>query len=438
MKRSALAISVCLAVWTSGALAYDFAIKGRFNQTFDGSDNYFLSNAPSGATYRSLSALNLDFLAQTPTTQYLLDTNLSYYKYFGPGAANLTQTWGTPANATFRIDHTTELSKYNFSASWSRADTATTTLAQTGVATGRGTTDSYNVNAGVTRDLSRVDSVSWSTSASTVSSTDANFTPYLDVTSAINWNHSLTQTTGLTNLISFDWFSQDDAANTQRLLWRFMTGLNSKLTPRLSVNGNVGLIFSNAYQNSAIQTVVSPTPTGPLAFTPTLGAGHGVVWDAGLSYQLLKTTSVSLNVADTIIPTLTGQLQKSETLGLSLSHEINHVSNVSFFTQVAQTTSGAAVFSSATASSAAASNSDFFTASVNYGYRLTRELNANLSYSYHQRSDTSGTARASIVLLSLNYDFNVLGNPTPINIAERERARERARDTVGYVFPNFH
>src|SRR5664279_3680776 len=122
--------SLCLGVYASSGFAADVSIKGNVSETVEASNNYFLSNTPSGYTIRSLSAIHLDFMARTPTTRYLLDTNYSYYKYFGPGAADAGGlTWGTPASATFSIDHTIELAKYNIAASWTRVDTATTNLA---------------------------------------------------------------------------------------------------------------------------------------------------------------------------------------------------------------------------------------------------------------------------------------------------------------------
>src|ERR1019366_277823 len=131
--------SLCLGVVASGAFAADVSIKGNVSETVDASNNYFLTDTPSGSTVRSLTAGTLDILARTSTTQYLLDTNYSYYKYFGPGAADSGGlTWGTPASATFRIDHTTELAKYNIAASWSRTDAATTQLTQSGTATAHG------------------------------------------------------------------------------------------------------------------------------------------------------------------------------------------------------------------------------------------------------------------------------------------------------------
>ena len=250
MKTSVLMTSLCLSVVASGAFAAEVSIKGNVSETVDASNNYFLVNAPSGSTVRSLTAGTLDILAQTPTTQYLLDSHYSYYKYFGPGAADAGGlTWGTPASATFRIDHTTELAKYNIAASWSRVDETQTLLQQTGVAGGRGSINTFSANGGVTRDLGRIDSVSWTANASKVMYTDPSQTPSVDVTTMASWNHNLTQTTTLTNSVSFDWFSEDNSVKSQRLFWKLMTGLQSNLSSRLRFTGHVGEAFVNSYQN---------------------------------------------------------------------------------------------------------------------------------------------------------------------------------------------
>jgi hypothetical protein len=423
--------SLCLGVLASSAFAADVSIKGNVSETVEASNNYFLSNAPSGYTIKSLSAINLDFMARTPTTRYLLDTNYSYYKYFGPGAADAQGlTWGTPASATFSIDHTTELAKYNIAASWTRADAAQTQLTQSGTATAHGSINTYNVNGGVTRDLGRNDSISWTAQASTVSFTDPAQTPYVDVTSTIGWNHSLSQTTTLTNSVNFDWLSQDDTAKSQRLMWRFTSGLQSQLSQFLTFNGNIGLVFVNAYQNGNAQSPIPPPPPGVAPFQLQVGAGHGWVGDVELTYRLLKDTSVSLTAAHAIIPLFTGQLQQTESIGMSLSHNINQFSNLVFLTQYAQSSSLGQIGQIGQASTAL----DSFSASVSYGYQLTREWRTNLSYTYR---DNVGLATSSTVLFALSRDFTVLGNPTAINQAEQERARVRARQSIGQVFPGF-
>ena len=247
MKRTVLVAISSLGVFASGAFAADVSIKGRIDETFEASDNYFLTNSPRGYTARSLSAANLNFLAATPVTRYRLDTNYSYYKYFGPGAQDTTLTWGTPADARFSIEHNPDkLTKYDFGVSWQRSDVATTALQQIGRAIGRGTIDTYKADAAVTREISRLDTLSLSGSATTVSYTDPAQTPYTDYTTRVGWNHRLTPTTTVINAVSMDWFIAENTAHTQRLFWNPTTGLQSQLSNRLTLNATIGWAFVNA------------------------------------------------------------------------------------------------------------------------------------------------------------------------------------------------
>ena len=409
---------MCLGAYATSASAYDFSAKGSLTETTEASDNYFLTNAPLGATFKPLSAVNLDFLARTPTTRYLLDTYFSYYKYFGPGAADTVPSHGTPANASFRIDHATELAKYNLSASWDHQDLATALLAQTGVASAHGTVDIYKINGGVTRDLGRNDSISWTTQASKATFTDSTQTPYRDVTTTGTWNHLLSPTTTLINAAMFDWFMGEDPASSQRLFWQFTTGVESKLTSRLTFTGAVGEVFSNAYQRSPF------APSSLSSFQLQPGAANSWVGNAALKYQLLKTTRISVTVAQAIVPTVLGDLQKSDSIALALNHDINARSDLSFSAQRSHVLS-------------LGTEADFLSAQLSYGYKLAREWQTRVSYTYRQRMDDTGLARSNTVLLSLTRDFTLFGNPTAIDQAEIERKREREQKTIGLVFPNF-
>ena len=437
MKKSVFVISLCLGIFASRAFAAEVSIKGNINQRYDTSDNYFLVQSPTGVTVKSTTSGTFNFLAQTLDTSYLLNTNASYFKYLGPGADDAgSLTSGTPASTTFSINHTAnELTAFNFVSSWSRADVATTNLAQTGVATGSGSTNTFLVGGGITHDLSRIDTINWTVNATTTTFTDPSSTPYNDYTSSISWNRTLTPTTNWINSVSFDWFDQDDPAKSQRLFWKLTTGARSQLSPLLSVYGNVGLVFVNSYQKNPTQLATPVIPSASVPFQPIVGAGNGWVGDVGLSYRLLKTTSVSFNAANSIIPTLGGALQQNFSFGGSLNHEINSLSNVSFTAQFSMTnaSSQASQFAATTGGS-----SEFFSASVNYGYKLTRDWYSNLSYTYLQRNDSTGTVSANMVFVSLSYDFTLLGNPNAINKATEQRARQRARQSVGQVFPGIY
>src|SRR5262245_58578829 len=151
---------------SSGAIAADVAIKGNATELLEASDNYFMVNSPSGVTAKSWTSGTLDVLARTPTTNYLLNSYYSYYKYFGPGAADTSLTSGTPAHERFSVDHTDQLTKYNAAASWTRVDVATTQLAETGrTSASRGSINTYAVDGDLTHDLSRIDSLTWTARA---------------------------------------------------------------------------------------------------------------------------------------------------------------------------------------------------------------------------------------------------------------------------------
>jgi hypothetical protein len=213
-----------------------------------------------------------------------------------------------------------------------------------------------------------------------------------------------------------------------------MTGLQSQLSQLLTVHGNVGLVFVNAYQNGNAQSPIPPIPPSPpgvAPFQPQVGASHGWVGDVGLTYRLLKDTSVSLTASQAIIPLFNGQLQQSSSIGMSLGYEINQFSNLSFVTQYSQSSAPGQIGQTSTSSM----TSDFFSASVNYTYRLTREWRTNVSYTFN---DSVGVAKSNTILFGLSRDFTLLGNPADINKAEAERARQRERQSIGQVFPNFH
>ena len=418
MKTSVFTATLCVGALATSAFAAEFSVKGNVNQTLEASDNYFLNTNPTGSTVKSLTNGTLDFLALTPTTRYLLDTNFSYFKYFGPGAADTNPTFGTPASANFSIVHLTELDRYNFAASWSRSDAAVTQLTQTGVATAHGSINNYNASGGVTHDLGRIDTISLTANASTISFTDPTQTPYKDVSPTIFWVHNVNPTTTWTNSVNFDWFSQDNAANSQRLMWRLTTGVQSQLSPRLSVNGDFGWVFANAYENgNAAASTTAPSIPGVTPFQPLVGAGNGWFADVGLNYRLLKDTSVSFTAAHAIIPIFTGQLQLSETLGATLSHEVNQASSWSVFASYAQATSPGQI------GQTGGTASDFFSAGINYSYRISREWRTNMSYTFRENV---GQAKSNTVLFSLARDFTLMGNPTAISQAET-RAIKAAR-----------
>ena len=374
-----------------------------------------------GTTFKSLSTVNLDVLARTPGWRYLLSSNVSYYNYFGPGADATNPTSGTPINETFRVDHATDFARYFAAATYTRADVAATQLRESGVATEKGSINTFRAVGGGTHDLNRIDSFSWSVQANrTTFDNDPGATPFTDLGATVAWTRLLDPRTSWTTSVNFDWLDADDIGKSQRLFWQIMTGVKSQLTRRLTVSASVGAAFANAYQTAPVPVFAAPT------FIQT-GAANSMVALGSLNYLLLKNTSVTLSAAHLIVPTSFGQLQKTTTAGATLVHNINYWSNVAVSANFAHTESNT-FFTTGPA--------DFFSAQIAYSYWLARDWRTRLSYTYRQRHDDTGTATSNTVLLSLNYDFNLLGNPTALDAVDLETSGAQAAKGGGRGVPH--
>lgn len=392
MRTPVYAGLLFLGFAASAAYAAKISITGNVSQTVSGSDNFFLNNHPAGPTYDSITALALHFLARTPVTEYHLDTNISYFTYFGQGASDTNTKTGAPMGANFNVNHRSDpLTRWNFGTSWQRVDVAGTQLAETGQATVSGFSDTYTARAGVSHDLNARDTVSLQSSASTVSFSAPGQTPYSDVNTTAAWAHRFGPLIRWNNSLYFDYFADQDVGKTKRLFWRATSGLEVRLTPRLSTHGSVGWIFANSYATAS--GAVGPVSLG---LFPT-GAGNSPVWDLGLSYDLTKTTSAAVSVSQAVTPTILGDLQKSTAVQGGITHRVNSRSSVSFTSQYSRLIGAQN-----------AGTSDLFTAGLSYSYSLTKELRAAASYTFITRHDSTGTARSNTVLLSLSRQFTAL------------------------------
>ena len=245
--------------------------------------------------------------------------------------------------------------------SWHREDVATTQLRESGVVTGTGETDQFRILGGATYDLSRTDSITWTAQARRVTFTNTTSeTPYNDYAASVAWNRLLDPTTTLTTSVSFDWYDADDLFKSQRLFWQIMTGVRSQLTRRLTVTAIGGRIICQY-----LARCCSP-PFGTTTFQT--GARSGGVGSVGLNYRLTKTTSVYASAAHLIVPTTTGQLQKTTTAGFGINHNINDWSSVAFGAHYAHTNtgSGSSIF--------VGTEGDFFSAYVAYSYQISSRL----------------------------------------------------------------
>ena len=129
--------------------------------------------------------------------------------------------------------------------------------------------------------------------------------------------------------------------------------------------------------------------------------GVNVLADMELTY-LLKSSQLSLFASQSIAPGTLGDAQKAATIGLALRQEINPWSSLSLLGTFSQFTVLNIV---ATPSS---SMRDLFSASATYSYRLSRELQMQVTYKFLHRIDDTGSANSNGILLRVAHEYPIL------------------------------
>jgi hypothetical protein len=380
----------------SGAQAGDVSVKTRLSETVEVSDNYFLSARPIGETYRPMSTVSVDILKRTPSTNYLLYGDFTYYNYLGPGAETTPLKQGTEHTARFSINHFGKANDtYSVVASWSRRDVATAELADVGQVTASGETDTYTASADITRHLSAIDTLVWSTIASATTFTSSTSPNYTNLTNTGTWIRRLNPQTDIVTAASASWTVRDDATNSETTLWRITTGLKSNVSQRLSLTANAGISIVSG-------SAGSPLTSGLVAGTS--GAQVGFVGDLLASYRIDRTTRATFSIAQNIVPDIFGNLSERQIATTSISRDINRTSSVTLSGSIQRTTG--------------TNPSDYYIATATYYHSLTKEWRSQLSYSYRQRNNettTPGTAvlgaasaRSNLFSVTITRDFTVL------------------------------
>lgn len=383
MKRAALLVTALLGVPASGALAADWTVKSLFSQELQVSDNAFLRTAPVGETYSSISTLMLDAVGRTPTMRFQLNADVSYLTYAGPGAMGTPNALGYGAKA--RLEKTDRLTTYHLATSYRHQDATSAQLAELGVVTIGGAIITQTIEGGFEHQLSSIDTIKWSTIGKSVEFTSPSGTPYTDVMNTATWTRRISPITQLTAFLQFERQAMDDATHTEFMIWRAKSGLRTDLTRRLTLNANIGAAF--------IKTTLD-APPGPTVAES--GSSAGLIGDLELIYKL-KTGQISIFASRTIAPTILGDILKSDIVGLAFRYDVNRLANWFGSTSFAQS-----------AAPSGGNASETFSANVGYGYRLTRELQMQLSYRFLQRESNAGTAKSNTILFRLTHDYTIL------------------------------
>ena len=380
MKRTFLAVSVCLSILPSGAQALDWSARTTLSESVELNDNLFLRSMLAGGTLGSYSTITANAAARTPTSTFTFDGNISYRKYWGgldPGQASENLAGGIRAHYETHIDNT---DKGYLDVNWRRQNTQFALLGELGTTVRvTGNIDTTTVSGGFDRTLTSKDSISVS-AHSTFTTYDpvSAGTQFNDTTGSVIWRHKVNSLVALTVGSDAEFLTYDNALNSRVMFLRETAGVDATLSPLLSFRGHAGVAYVKA-ENGGQASSLLPATIG----SPTSASNTSLIADMVLTYRMLKDTTLTLNAAQTIGPTLVGSLVKRTIVGGGLSQTINARSNLSFGTSISQQTSSG-------------TTSDFLSASITYGYLLTREWNAQLSYRYLHRFASTGASSSLI------------------------------------------
>jgi len=378
----------------------DLTIRSTLSETFEANDNYFLSQTAK-PIYRPQSTLNFDALGRTRDSIYDLSGDFSYINYLGPGADSMTEQTAKQGGAKFRFENSgkTPGDKSNFFAAWRIQDLVSAELADTGIATGTGDTTTTTVGGGLIRSLGLRDTLSWNVTSNATEFSSPSSTPYVNLDNAVTWRHRLSALTDINSLADYTWTWRDDVAQSETKFLQVKTGFTTSLTKRLNLTANVGMAFINGSQKNP--TATPSTSTVPYPVFSGTGSAQGLLWDVALAYRLLKTTRVGLSAAHTISADVFGNLSQRDSVGATLSHDINAISSL-------QLSAGLTRYSAPGSQGSSSSDYDSYTASASYRRLLMRDLQGSITYTYRQRDNATSSVDSNGVVVVVSKDITLL------------------------------
>jgi hypothetical protein len=382
IAMAAISACLCLTVTISDALAVDWTVNSSISETVELNSNQFLRTMLAGGTLGSYTTISANAQALTPTSRLILDGNISYSKYWGPGTDFPQQqtefrsdgvkaryeTWGkNPGDLNY------------LESSFAQQSAAFAILGNLGILTNvQGDLNTSSIRAGVERNLTPLDFATLS-GRSTYSSYDppGGGIPFSDSSGLGTWRHRISSNLAVTASSEIEWLSFNNASNTNIMILRNMAGVDTTLSPLLSFRGMAGAATINTNQDR-----VTLSPPNGLAGSASSGSIVDFIGDMWLTYRMLKTTTLTLNASQTIGPSVIGSLTKQKTIAAGLVQTINSRSSLSFAASASQQESQG--------------STNFFSQSVTYSYQLAREWTAQVSYRHLHRTGTTGSTSSII------------------------------------------
>jgi hypothetical protein len=382
VKRTIIAVSVCLSLVPSGASALDWSLSSTLSESVELNDNPFLRALAAG-TFSSYSTIVANATARTPISKFMFDGSVSYQKYWGPGIDGApSENLSGGANFHYETYGKNNSDRQYLEAGWHRSTTAFALLGQLAIITPtRGFLDTTSAGGGIDRSITARDSVSLS-AHSTYTSYDPGTggTPFIDTLASGTWRHRFNSVATVSDSSDAEFLHFDNVLNTDITILREKAGIDAALSALLSFSGTAGVAYIQTERGSPAFSLI---PVAPNASSS--GAVADWIGNMALTYKMFPDTTLSMTGVRSISPSAVGSLIKLTSIGAGLTRNVNSRQTLSFETDVSETTSLGTI-------------SDFLSGSIVYNYLLTKEWTAQLSYRHLHRFATSGSSSAGFTI----------------------------------------
>ncbi len=239
LRKEFLLSGICLIAFPTISFAADWSASTRFSQSVEANDNRPLTSPPAKESYEFASQLMLSTIARLPGMRFEADADVSYRTLAGPGADDSTSPMDN--GVRLKAEKIDKLTKYYLQGVWRRQDATSAQIADSGIVIVNGDINTYIVEAGLSRIVSPIDTVTWSITGKSVDfSGSSTASPFVDTTSTGTWTRHLNPTTDVFALAQTEWIARDDTAHTDTLFARALVGLDARLTKQLTFKGSVG------------------------------------------------------------------------------------------------------------------------------------------------------------------------------------------------------
>jgi hypothetical protein len=304
------AATAALAASATASGAVEWIVGGSVSQSLEADSNGDLDE-DGGPVYGTTTALGLDVLALTPTTQLQFETGASVGLYGGDAEDEDDSRNGIYPNLGVAFSRNGKYVDTGASFAFDMRPTAFSQFEDTGVVEGDATEVSVRLAADAAYALDGRNSLSLGGSGSVTRFTGGTTTlePTTSYGATLAWGHALSADTQANLAFGASRFTAESIENPDSLSLDLSAGVSHLVNPRLSFDASLGPSV----------TRTTRTRAGERDTEVSIGAigGLDIAWAPAPDTQLVFALSHGLE------PSSRGELETTTALGIGLQHAVN-------------------------------------------------------------------------------------------------------------------